>query len=154
MKKKLLLTKEKRESLEKELKNLEEKKRPEISSILEHARQNDLSEDTDDLSVMLEEKETIEDRILEIRDLIANSQIIRKLTCNQNVIGIGSEITVEHNNKTQVMKLVSSIEADPLKGYLSEKSPLGKALMKAQTGKTVTIKVNGKTFEYKVLKIC
>lgn len=154
MNKKLLLTKEKKEALELELKNLIEVKKPEISAALALARQNDLSEDTDDLSVMLEDKESIEDRILEIKDLIANAQVIEKEFCTPSVVGIGSELTVENNGKTQVMKIVSSLESDPLKGYISEDSPLGKALLKAKVGEDVTFRVKGNKFVYKILEIC
>jgi len=128
MKEKILLTKEKKEALELELKNLIEVKKPEISAALALARQNDLSDDTDDLSIMLVEKESFEDRIKELK--------------------------VEFNGKKQDLKLVTTLESDPLKGYISEGSPLGKALLKAQVGKTVDFKVKGRKFEYKILEIC
>jgi transcription elongation factor GreA len=154
MKEKILLTKEKKEALELELKNLIEVKKPEISSALAYARQNDLSEDTDDLSVMLQEKEVIEDRIKELKNLLANSKVIEKKACNPNFVGVGTEIKVEFNGKKQDLKLVTTLESDPLKGYISEGSPLGKALLKAQVGKTVDFKVKGRKFEYKILEIC
>jgi transcription elongation factor GreA len=154
MKKKVLLTKEKVEALQKELSELENKRKPEISAYLEHARQSDLSEDTDDLSVMLEEKEVVEDRMDEIKALLSNVEIIEKDRCTPSVIQIGSEITIEINGKKQEVKIVSSLEADPLKGYISDKSPLGKALIKSALGKTIKVKVNGKALEYKILKVC
>lgn len=154
MKKKVLLTKEKVEALQKELSELENKRKPEISAYLEHARQSDLSEDTDDLSVMLEEKEAVEDRMDEIKALLSNVEIIEKDRCTPSVIQIGSEITIEINGKKQEVKIVSSLEADPLKGSISDKSPLGKALIKSALGKTIKVKVNGKALEYKILKVC
>lgn len=154
MKEKILLTKEKKEALELELKNLIEVKKPEISSALALARQNDLSDDTDDLSIMLVEKESVEHRIKELKELLANSKIIDKKFCTPNEVGVGSEIKVEFNGKKQDLKLVTTLESDPLKGYISEGSPLGKALLKAQVGKTVSFKVKGRKFEYKILEIC
>ncbi len=154
MKEKILLTKEKKEALELELKNLVEVKKPELSAALALARQNDLSEDTDDLSVMLEDKETIDERIEELKKLIANSKVIEKKACNPNFVGVGTEIKAEFNGKVQNLKLVSTLESDPLKGYISEGSPLGKALLKAQVGKTIDFKVKGRKFEYKILEIC
>lgn len=151
---KILITKEKKEELILELKNLEEKKKPEISSNLEQARQNDLSEDTDDLSIMLEEKEAVEDRINEIKDVLANSEIIDKEECTPFVVSIGSEVQVEFDGKFKTVKIVSSLESDPTKGYISDKSPLGKALLKSKKGQTVKTKVSGRTVEYKVLNIC
>lgn len=153
-KEKILLTKEKKEKLEQELTNLEKVKKPEISSNLETARLNDLSEDTDDLSVMLVEKEAIEDRIAELKDILAKAKVFIKKVCNPNRIGIGSEITVEVSGKKKVMTIVDALEADPLNGKISDHSPLGKALMKSRKGQEVSIKVNGKTVKYKVLDIC
>lgn len=154
MSKKVLLTKEKVVALQEELNELENKRRPEISAYLEHARQSDLSEDTDDLSVMLEEKEAVEDRIEEIKNLLSKVEIIEKDKCTPSVIQIGSEVTIELNGKKQEVKIVSSLEADPLKGYISDRSPLGKALMKSALGKTIKVKVNGRVLEYKILKVC
>ena len=153
-KEKILLTKEKREMLEKELNDLEKVKRPELSSNLESARQHDLSEDTDDLSIMLVEKEIIENRILELKNILANAKTITKRVCDPNNIGIGSQITVRCCGKTHVLTIVDQLEADPLKGYISDHSPVGKALMKSKVGETKHIKVNGKVMEYEVLKIC
>lgn len=154
MREKILLTKEKKAALELELKNLIEKKKPEISAALALARQNDLSEDTDDLSVMLEEKETIDDRIAEVKDILANIKVIDKESCTPFSVSIGSEIKVEIKGKKLNMKIVSSIESDPSKGYISDHSPLGKALLKSKKGEIAKVKVGGNTLEYKVLEIC
>ena len=153
-KEKILLTKEKKEKLEQELSDLEKVKKPEISSNLETARQNDLSEDTDDLSVMLVEKEAIEDRIAELKNILAKAKIFIKKVCNPGKIRIGSEITVEVGGKKKALTIVDALEADPLSGKISDHSPLGKALVKSKKGQEVSIKVNGKTVKYKVLDIC
>ncbi|KKQ10566.1 MAG: Transcription elongation factor GreA [candidate division WS6 bacterium GW2011_GWE1_36_69] len=108
MKEKILLTKEKKVALELELKNLIEVKKPEISAALALARQNDLSDDTDDLSIMLVDKELIEDRIKELKELLANSKVIDKKSCNPNFVGVGTEIKVEFNGKKQDLKLVTT----------------------------------------------
>ncbi len=153
-KEKILITQHKKEKLEKELKDLEQVKKPEISSSLETARQNDLSEDTDDLSLILVEKEALERRISELKEILSKAKVFIKRVCNPNKVEIGSEITVENNGKKQVFTLVDSLEADPLKGQISDHSPLGKALMTAKVGSTVSIKVRGKKVDYKVLEIC
>lgn len=153
-KEKILLTKEKKEKLEKELNNLEKVKKPEISSNLEAARQNDLSEDTDDLSIMLVEKEVIESRIAELKNILAKAKVFIKKVCNPGKIDIGSEITVECCGKKKVLTIVDALEADPLTGKISDHSPLGKELLKAKIGETRKVKVGGKVMEYKVLKIC
>jgi transcription elongation factor GreA len=141
MKDKVLLTEEKKEELEKELKHLEGKKKKEVMESLEQARREDVSEDNESLSLVLQIKAELERKVEDIKSLLSNSKI-------------GSEIKVNFKGKTTKMKIVSSVEADPLKNYISNESPLGKALMKAKLGDTVKLKVDGNTLEYKVLEVC
>lgn len=154
MEKKILLSKEKKTELEKELKLLEGKKRKEIAETLENARQNDLSEDTDDIGIVFQEKEAIEARILEIKDVLANAEIISKTRCDPHIIQVGSEVIVKMKDKKQSLRIVSSLESDPFKGYISDRSPLGKVLLKSRKGELVKVKVNGNSFEYEILDVC
>ena len=154
MKDKVLLTKEKKEELEKELKHLEGKKKTEVMESLEQARREDVSEDTEGLSLVLQIKAELERKVEDIKELLSNSKIIKKQACDPTEINIGSEIKVNFKGKETTMKIVSSVEADPLKNYISNESPLGKALLKAKLGDTVKLKVNGNTLEYKVLEVC
>ncbi|HOR06268.1 MAG TPA: GreA/GreB family elongation factor [Candidatus Dojkabacteria bacterium] len=154
MKEKVLLTKEKKEELEKELKHLEEKEKTEVMESLEQARREDVSEDAEGLSLVLQIKAELERKVEDIKELLSNSKIIKKQACDPTKINIGSEIKVDFKGKKTTMKIVSSVEADPLKNYISNESPLGKALMKAKLGDTVKLKVDGNTIEYKVLEVC
>ena len=154
MKDKVLLTEEKKEELEKELKHLEGKKKKEVMESLGQARREDVSEDNESLSLVLQIKAELERKVEDIKSLLSNSKIIKKQACDPTKINIGSEIKVNFKGKTTKMKIVSSVEADPLKNYISNESPLGKALMKAKLGDTVKLKVDGNTLEYKVLEVC
>ena len=121
---------------------------------LEQARREDVSEDNESLSLVLQIKAELERKVEDIKSLLSNSKIIKKQACDPTKINIGSEIKVNFKGKTTKMKIVSSVEADPLKNYISNESPLGKALMKAKLGDTVKLKVDGNTLEYKVLEVC
>ena len=154
MKDKVLLTKEKKEELEKELKHLEGKKKDEVMESLEQARREDVSEDTEGLSLVLQIKAELERKVADIKALLSNSKVIKKEKCNPGKIDIGSEIKVDFKGKKMTMKIVSSVEADPSKNYISNESPLGKALVKSKVGKTVKLKINENTVEYKVLEVC
>jgi transcription elongation GreA/GreB family factor len=77
-KKKKFYLRKKKEELEQELSDLENIKKPELSSNLAAARQNDLSEDTDDLSIMLVEKEVLENRIAELKSILSKAKIFIK----------------------------------------------------------------------------
>jgi len=149
------ITIEKKKELINELKKLQEKDLVEVTNRLEESRENDSDEDDAMLGVIALEKQGIENRIEEISDILDNCELIKdKNYCEPNKISIGSDIKIKDGNKILDIKLVSSIEADPTKSYISDKSPLGRKLLKAKVGDTVSLKVRGNTISYKVLDVC
>jgi transcription elongation factor GreA len=136
------------------MKKLEKMRKEDIVEDLAHARENDVSEDTDELPAIYEEKAEIEERISKIQEILENSEIINKNGCSPYSIQIGSEVKIKCNGKTQTVTIVSSVESDPLKSLISNKSPLGKALLKAKVGDDVKVHVQGKDLIYTVLEVC
>lgn len=154
-KEKYQITIEKKKDLINELKELQEKDLIEVTNRLEESRENDSDEDDAMLGVIALEKQSIERRIGEISDILDNCELIKdKNYCEPDRISIGSKIKLKEGSKILDIKLVSSIEADPTKSYISNDSPLGKKLMKAKVGDTVSLKVRGNTISYKVLDVC
>ncbi|MFA5623009.1 MAG: GreA/GreB family elongation factor [Candidatus Dojkabacteria bacterium] len=149
------ITEEKKFELIEEMKNLQEVKLEEIADRLEQSRNDDFNDDDIQLGEILEERETVETRIDEISEILNNAEIIKdKDYCEPNLVAIGSTVKLKQDKKIFDVKLVSSLEADPEKNYISDKSPLGKALLKSESGDTVKVKIRGNTTEYKVLEVC
>ncbi len=149
------ITIEKKKELIHELKELHEKDLIEVTNRLEESRDNDNDEDDAILGVIALEKQGIENRIEEISDILDNCELIKdKNYCEPDKISIGSNIKLKEGKKVLDIRLVSSIEADPTKSYISDKSPLGRKLLKAKVGDTVSLKVRGNTISYKVLDVC
>jgi transcription elongation factor GreA len=154
-KRKYQISKEKKNELIKELKKLSDKDFPEIQNRMEESRINDSDEDGALLGVISVEKESIERRIKEICEILENHEIIKdKDYCEPRKIMIGSTIRVKDKEKILDVKLVSSVEADPIKNHISEDSPLGKKLLKAKVGDTVVVKVRGNKIRYTILDVC
>lgn len=151
---KIKLTKSKIDSLKEELDLLKNKKKPDLSESLERARQNDVSEETGDVNAVMEELEKVEQRIEEIKEALKSAVVIDKKGCNVNKISIGSDVKVEVGGKKRKLTVVSEIEADPSKNKISDKSPLGKQLMKAKKGDEIKLDVAGRKIAYKILEIC
>jgi transcription elongation factor GreA len=154
MTEKIILTKKKINSLKKELEKLQGKKKVELSESLERARLSDVSEETGDIIAVMGELEKVDRRIGEIKDILKNAQILDKKGCNVDKVGVGSKIKVKVNKKTKTLYIVSEVEADPTKNKISDKSPLGKELMKAKKGDEVKVNINEREVKYKVLDIC
>ncbi|MFA7627883.1 MAG: GreA/GreB family elongation factor [Candidatus Dojkabacteria bacterium] len=154
MTEKIKLTKSKIDSLKKELDQLKNKKREDLSESLERARQNDVSEETGDIIAVMEELEKVEQRIEEIKDTLKNAVAIDKKGCDVNKIAIGSDVKVEVGGKKRKLTIVSEVEADPSKNKISDKSPLGKQLIKAKKGDEIKLSVDGRKISYKILEVC
>ena len=149
----LFLSKEKKKELEKELKQLEKKGRKEIAEKLSDAREMALSEDEEDLIMAIEEKELLEDRIREIRDLLFRAKETKE-EC-KFVSDIGSEIVLAHDKSIIIFKLVSPLEVDPSKNKISLESEIGKKLVGLKVNDKVKLNnEDGVEVEYKVLYIC
>ncbi len=155
IKDKYKITEEKKTSLINELKKLQEKDLVDVTNRLEESRREDSDEDSSILGTISIEKEAIEKRIKEISEILDNYEILEeKNSCEPTKIRLGSTIKVKDRDKILEFKLVSSLEADPLKNYISEDSPIGKKLMKAKLGDIVTVIVRTNIIRYKILEVC
>lgn len=131
MKRVINLTKEGKAELEQELAELVAE-RPAIAERIATARSfGDLSENEEYSSARAEQK-TVENRILEIEDILKNAKVIRNVAHDKVVMG--ATVTVSLGGKKQTYAIVSPVEADPLDGKVSNESPIGKALFGKSAG--------------------
>lgn len=154
-KEKYKITEEKEKDLIKELKQLQEKDLIDVMNRLEESRREDSDEDSANLGIIASEKESINKRIKEISQILDNYELlIEGDKCEPTKIKLGSTVKVKERDKILEFKLVSSIEADPLKNYISQDSPIGKKLLKAKKGDSVTVIVRTNIIRYKILDVC
>jgi transcription elongation factor GreA len=131
MKKTVSLTKEGKADLERELEELIGQ-RPAIAERIATARAfGDLSENEEYSSARAEQKQ-VENRILEIEEILKSAEIIK--AASRDKIAIGATVTVSIAGKENTYSLVGAVEADPLNGRISDVSPIGKALMGKKIG--------------------
>jgi len=145
------LTPEGKIKLEEELKNLIAK-RPAISKRIEIAKDmGDLKENAEYHDAK-DEQGMMEGRIREIEDILANSVVVEKIK-SSDTVNLGSKIKIEVNNNEKNYTLVGANEADPLKGLISNESPLGEALMGHRVGDEVEVEVPVGKIIYKIKEI-
>jgi transcription elongation factor GreA len=150
--KKYQITAKTKKNLEKELKELETKGRQDIAEKLDWLRQQPTNEEDNPFTDLLEDKNYLEKRISEIKEILSNCSIVNERT-KHKVVEIGSKVTVGFEGLEEEYLIVSSIEANPLKKMISDESPVGKGLLGAQVGDTVEIRVGPVNKEFRVLKI-
>src|SRR5258708_39502166 len=150
------LTQQGFEEIEKELKELEEVKLPDVIRRVETARgYGDLSENSEYHSAK-EDQELIETRISELKAILANATIVKQ-THKQSSVGVGSEVIVcmksKRSEKKITLHIVGEFEADPKSGKISSASPLGHALVGRKKDDQVEVEAPSGTVVYKILEI-
>src|SRR6185503_985924 len=121
--KKVYLTQKGLDDLQREHEELVKTKRPEVVTRLAAAREmGDLSENAE-YTAAREELAFIDGRIEEL-EMILKSVVVIEDHHGDNMISLGSEVTVKVNGKKEVFKLVGEWEADPQQKKISHESPL------------------------------
>jgi len=132
------LSKEKFEELTKELDYLKSVRRKEIAEQLEFAKGlGDLSENAEYHEARQNQAET-EERVAKLEQMIKNVVITEKH--KGGVIGIGSTVVILRSGEKAERRyqIVGSEEANTKEGKISNKSPLGEALMGRSKGDKVS----------------
>ena len=153
--KKNIMTYEGIKALEDELEDLKVNRRKEVAQKIKEAReQGDLSENAE-YDAAKEEQREIELRIEEIDKILKNAEVIDDSDVDTNKISIGCTVKLkdlEFHEEIEY-KIVGSSEANSLKGKISNESPVGKALLGAKKGQTVSVETQAGVIKYKVLGI-
>ena len=95
----------------------------------------------------------VEGRIDELRDIIGAARLLDEVSTDK--VGIGAKVLLQdlENGDELNWTIVGTFEADPAEDKISNESPVGKALVGAKVGETVSIKIPAGRVEYKVLNI-
>ena len=148
------LTKEKLDELTRELDFLKTGRRKEIAEKLEFAKSlGDLSENAE-YQEAREDQAATEERILKLQNILSGAIIITKKK-GDDVLRIGSTVIVEREGEKQSRQyqIVGSEEADMAGGKISNKSPIGEALLGKARGETVVFDTPGGKTTYKIIDI-
>ena len=153
--KKNILTKEGLAKYEEELHDLKTVKLKEVAEKLKEAReQGDLSENAE-YDAAKDEQRDIAARIEVIEKILKNAEVIDDSDVDTNKISIGCTVKLKDLEFDEEIeyKIVGSSEANSLKGKISNESPVGKALIGAKKGQTVSVETQAGVLKYKVLGI-
>ena len=153
--KEVILTYEGLKAREEELEYLKTQKRKEISEKIKVALGfGDLSENAEYDEAKNEQAE-VEMRIVKLEKMLKNAKVIDDENISTDSVTIGCKVKVldiDFDEEAEYY-IVGSTEADPNKNKLSDESPVGKALMGAKAGDTITVEAPNGEFQMKVLEI-
>lgn len=153
--KKNILTYAGLKQLEDELQDLKVNRRKEVAQKIKEAReQGDLSENAE-YDAAKDEQRDIEARIEEIDKILKNAEVVVEDEVDVEAINIGCKVKIldmEFEDELEY-KIVGSMEANSLKGKISNESPVGSKLMGKKLGEVIEVEINNNVFKYKVLEI-
>ena len=152
---KTFLTPEGKKQLEDRLLELKTVKRPEVTKKIGIAREfGDLSENSE-YDAAKEEQGMIEAEIAEIELKLHNCEVINKKDLSTSKVSIGSIVKLydEAFDEEIEYQIIGSTESDPIKGLISNESPVGKALLGKKKGETVEVSTPAGITAYKILAI-
>lgn len=126
---KVRVTREGFDELKREQEHLIHTVRKEVIEDLQAARaQGDLSENAD-YDAARDRQARVEARIRELENIFNNIEII-DVQGGTRVVKLGAQVTIRNRDGfEETYTIVSSVEADPLNGKLSNVTPLAVALM-------------------------
>lgn len=148
-----LITKENKEALEKELKELAGPKRREIIAAVEYAKSlGDLSENAE-YHAAREAQGKLEDRIQQIEHTLKYGEVVEK--SSDGSITVGSTVVIQKVGEanTRTFQIVGSEETDMLSGKISYKSPIGQALHGKKKGNLVVVATPKGNTEYEIISV-
>ncbi|MBP9815871.1 transcription elongation factor GreA [Candidatus Woesebacteria bacterium] len=146
------LSQEGYDNLLKEVDELKNVKRPRAVERLATARaMGDLSENSEYVAAK-DDLGFIDSRIMEIDQIVQNTNIVQHHS-GESAIQIGNKVVVESNGNEELYHIVGEFEADITAGKISESSPIGKALLGAKVGSTVSVEIPAGSVTYKVVKV-
>lgn len=135
---KVYLSKEKYDDITRELQELKTEGRRDIAERLKAAKDlGDLSENSD-YQEARDEQGRLEARIIQLEEALRRSEIIHR-SGNSTTVRVGTKVRVKKDRKTEEYNIVGSNEADPSRGFISNESPIGKALIGKRAGDDTTI---------------
>ena len=133
----VLLTKDGLQQLQEELDQLVQVRRGEVAERIRQAREfGDISENAE-YTEAKNEQSLVEGRIQTLEAMIRNAVLIEDAPREVGVVAVGAKVTVTTEDGEESYAIVGAAEADPLKGRISNESPLGRALMGHRAGEEV-----------------
>src|SRR5919199_1481396 len=130
----ITLTSKGKRELEEKLHYLKSVKRPDIADKIGRAASDgDLSENGA-YHQAKEDQGRLEGQIAELEAVLRNAEVA---TDTGDRVGIGKQVTVlDETGKERVYRIVSSHEVEAGHGYISDRSPIGSALVGSRAGDT------------------
>lgn len=151
----ILLTSDGLKELQDELEQLKTTGRKDIAEKIKVALSfGDLSENSE-YDEAKSEQGKLESRINEIEAILQNYKLIDESELSSDIVNRASRIVIRDMELKEdfTYQIVGPQQADPIKGRISDESPVGKALLGHKKGDTVEVEAPAGKLKYKIIEI-
>ncbi len=151
----IIVTEDGLKKLQDELHYLKTVKRKEVVEAIRVAIGfGDLSENSEYDEAKNEQAKT-EARIQELEETLNHVKLVDESEVHTESVNVGNKVKVfnEKYKEEDEYTVVGSTEANPLMNYISDQSPIGRALMGAKVGQTVKVDTPKGAMKLKILEI-
>jgi transcription elongation factor GreA len=143
-----------RKKLEEEIQTLEKELREELPRALKTAAAlGDLSENAD-YSAARERQDFVKARLAQLKQRLADLSLVNFDKIPRDRISLGSTVVLLDVEKDEEVtyRLVTSEDADVVKGLISTTSPIGRSLLNKREGDSVDVKIPAGTRSFEILR--
>jgi transcription elongation factor GreA len=149
------ITPEGLEELKAELAELEGPARKAMAARIKVAREEGDLKENAEYHVAKEDQAHLETKIKRLQERQRNAVVVEVSSIDSDTFTFGrtAEVLDESKGEANEWTLVGSTEANLAEGRLSAESPIGRALMDAKVGATVTVETPKGDRSFKVLKL-
>jgi transcription elongation factor GreA len=148
------LTPEGKADLERELDELINVRRPDLAQKLKEAvADGDLKENANYHDTK-EKQAFVEGRIQYLQNILRSAQII-STNVPKDVVRVGSQVTIREqgSDEDETFMIVGAAEANPREGKISQRSPIGSALLGHKKGDKVKVSTPDGETVFKIVAI-
>ena len=138
-----------------EITYLKGEKTEEVKKNLAYARSlGDFSENSE-LDAAKDEQGQVAARIAELEELIKNAEIISESEIKDDVVNLGSTVKLYDFDFEEDIEysVVGTNEADPVNGKISDRSPIGAAIIGKTVGDEVTAVTPAGELRFKIIAV-
>lgn len=154
-KERIEITEEGHARLKEELRNLLDVERPKIIEAVADARSHGDLRENSAYDAARQDQAMIEKRIADLEATLRNATVIKKEASQgaNATVGLGSRVVVDLDGDEETFTIVGAAEARPSQGYISNASPIGKALDGRRKGDKVQAETPGGTLHLEILAV-
>jgi transcription elongation factor GreA len=147
------LTRQGVKKFEEELQYLKQDRRVDVSERIRRAKEFTDTVDNAEYDDAKADQAFIEGRIADLEYQLANAEIIDEHPA-VDFVRLGSKVTVsDASGEQEQYTIVGSAEADPRNGFISNESPVGRALLGKRVGEETDVVAPGGSFTLKVIRL-